>query len=58
MLETTERKMLQRIMGLTLRDRKRSDDIRRELRVDSTAEYSWHGYAGMAICRERVRRTR
>ena len=54
MLETTEMKMLRRIMGLTLRDKKRSDNIRRELRPESASptEYRLHGCAGIAICRE------
>jgi len=32
-LEKTEMRMLRRILGLTLRDKKRNDDIRRILRV-------------------------
>jgi len=35
LLETTEMKMLRRIKGVTLRDKERSKDIRRELRIDS-----------------------
>lgn len=32
-LQTTEMGMLRRIMGVTLRDRKRNDDMRKELKV-------------------------
>ena len=50
LLETTEMRMLRRIRGVTLRDRMRSADIRRELRVEKitskirTARLRWFGH--------------
>lgn len=50
MLKITETKMLCHIVGVTLWDRKRSGDIRRELRVDSItnktqlARLRWYGH--------------
>ena len=50
MLKTTEMKMLQCIMGVSLRDRKRSGNITRELRVESItnrvqlARLCWYGH--------------
>lgn len=49
-LETTEMRMLRRIKGVTLRDRERSADIRRELRVSDINEkvreirMRWYGH--------------
>ena len=50
MLATTEIKMLCRIMGVTLLDRRRNEDIRRELKVDEIllkiqqARLRWYGH--------------
>ena len=50
MLESTEMRMLRRIRGVTLKDRLRSEDIRRELGVEEitskirTARLKWYGH--------------
>ena len=50
LLETTEMRMLRRIKGVTLRDRQRSDEIRRELGVENItfkarqSRLRWYGH--------------
>ena len=52
-LEKTEMRMLRRIKGVTLRDKVKSVDIRKELGVNSIQEkVRERDYAGMDTCRE------